>query len=278
MFRARERKGVHEELALRAFRSVAIGQQVDPHAAMGERRSLLDSLGNAPRAPLADHDAVDHDLDGMPELLIEFDGVVEGADLVVDAHAREAFAAQVFEELGELTLAVGHHGREHEGAPPHALFQNLVRYLVGGLALDLAAAFGAVRRTDAREEQAQVVVDLRDCTHRGARILGGGLLIDGHGRAQAIDGIEVRLVHLPQEHPGIGAQGLHIPPLALGIDRVKSQGALAGAREARHHHQLVPGDCNVNVFEVVGASAFYDDLILHREGSPLIQIRAVSSR
>ena len=82
----------------------------------------------------------------------------------------------------------------------------------------------------------------------------------------------------PQEHPGIGAQGLHIPPLALGIDRVKSQGALAGAREARHHHQLVPGDCNVNVFEVVGASAFYDDLILHREGSPLIQIRAVSSR
>ena len=87
MLRARERKGVHEELALRAFRSVAIGQQVDPHAAMGERRSLLDSLGNAPRAPLADHDAVDHDLDGMPELLIEFDGVVEGADLAVDAHA-----------------------------------------------------------------------------------------------------------------------------------------------------------------------------------------------
>ena len=87
MFRARERKGVHEELALRAFRSVAIGQQVDPHAAVGERRSLLDSLGNAPRAPLANHDAVDHDLDGMPELLIEFDGVVEGADLAVDAHA-----------------------------------------------------------------------------------------------------------------------------------------------------------------------------------------------
>ena len=195
----------------------------------------------------------------MPELLIEFDGVVEGADLAVDAHAREAFAAQVFEELGELALAVGHHGREHEGAPPHALFQNLVRYLVGGLALDLAAAFGAVRRTDACEEQAEVVVDLRDCAHRGARILGGGLLIDGHGRAQAIDGIEVRLVHLSQELARVTGKALHVAALALGIDGVECEARFARTRKPRDHDEFVARNLDIDVLEIMFAGAADDD-------------------
>ena len=77
--------------------------------------------------------------------------------------------------------------------------------------------------TDAGVQQPQVVVDLGDGAHRGARIAAGRLLVDRHRRRQALDEVDVRLVHLPQELPGIGGQRLHISSLSLRIYRVKCQ-------------------------------------------------------
>ena len=51
--------------------------------------------------------------------------------------------------------------------------------------LDLLAAHRTVRDPDTRIQQAQVVVDFRDRAHCGARVAGGGFLIDGDGRGQA---------------------------------------------------------------------------------------------
>ena len=48
---------------------------------------LLDGLGDTAEARLANHDTVDHDLDGVFELLIKLDGLVQAADLAIDAHA-----------------------------------------------------------------------------------------------------------------------------------------------------------------------------------------------
>ena len=145
--------------------------------------------------------------------------------------------------------------------------QDLVDDLVDGLLLDFLAAVGAVGGAHPGPQQAEVVVDLRHRAHGGAGVFAGGLLVDGDGRGQAVDVVHVGLLHLPQEHPGVGAEALHIAPLALGVDGVKGQRRLAAAGEAGEHHQLVPGDGDVDIFQVVGARALYHDLILHGSSS-----------
>lgn len=213
----------------------ATGQQVEAHATAGELRRLLHGLGYAAERVLADHDAVDDNLDGVLVLLIELDLTLELADLPIHTHAAEALLLEVLEELGVLALATEHDGGEHVGAPPLPRCEDLVGHLVGGLARDGPPALRAVRHPDAGEEQAQVVVDLRDGTHRGARVSRRGLLVDGDGRGEAVDGVEVGLVHLAQEHAGVAGERLHIAALPLGVDGVEGETGLAGAREARDH-------------------------------------------
>ena len=263
---------VAQQLAGQALRVVAVEHEVEAHAALREARGLLDGLGDAPEAVLADHDAVDHHLDAVAVLLLQADLLVaELAHLAVDAHAREALPAQVLEELGVLALAVEDNGGEHEGATSLGALEDLVRHLVGGLALDHAAALGAVRRAHAREEQAQVVVDLRHGAHRGAGVSRRGLLVDGDGRREAVDAVEVRLVHLPEELARVAGERLHVAALPLGVDGVKGEARLARAGKAGDDDEPVAWDVDVDVGEVVLARAADDDGVLGH--APLLHSR-----
>ena len=65
----------------------------------------------------------------------------------------------------------------------------------GARAGDRAAVVGAVGHADARPEQPQVVVDLGDGADRRARVVPGGLLLDRDGRREALDRVDVGLLH-----------------------------------------------------------------------------------
>ena len=80
--------------------------------------------------------------------------------------------------------------------------QDLVDDLRHALALDLVAV-RAVRVANAREQQAQVVVDLGDRANRRARVARGALLVDGDRRRKPVDLVDVRLLHLAR---GTGAR------------------------------------------------------------------------
>jgi hypothetical protein len=112
---------------------------------------------------------------------------------------------------------------------------------------------GAVRRAGAREQQPQVVVDLGDGADGGARVVAGGLLLDRDRGRQALDQVDVGLVHQLQELPRIGRQALDVAALALGIQGVEGERRLARARQAGDHHQLVARQVEVDVLEVVRA-------------------------
>jgi hypothetical protein len=89
----------------------------------------------------------------------------------------------------------------------------------------------------------------------------GGFLLDGNGGRQAFDVIDIRLFHQGQELAGIGRQGFNIAALAFGIEGVEGEGGLAGAGQAGNHHELVAGQVEVDVLEVVGACAANLDLV-----------------
>src|SRR5207249_158090 len=68
------------------------------------------------------------------------------------------------------------------------------------------------------------------------------------------------------ELPGVGGQALHVPALALGVERVEGEAALARAGHARDHHQAAGGDGELDVLEVVDADAAGEDGFGHGSG------------
>ena len=125
---------------------------------------------------------------------------------------------------------------------------------------DFRPAAAADRAADAGEEQPQVVVDLRGGADRGARVPDAVLLADRDGGTDAVDAVDVRLLHPFEELPGVGRQRLHVAPLPLGVDRVEGQRRLPRAAHAGDDDQALLRERQVDVLEVVRAGAADDDL------------------
>ena len=118
----------------------------------------------------------------------------------VDAHTGVAAAPGVLEDLLVLALFAAHDRGENLKFCPFRQAHDLINDLVNRLTADLLAALRAVRRAAARPQKAQIVIDLRDRANGRAGIAAGGLLVDGDGGGKAVDGVNVRLVHLAEEH------------------------------------------------------------------------------
>ena len=92
-------------------------------------------------------------------------------NLAVHAHADIALLAGVLEHLNVLALFAADDRREQLHARFFLERHQPVNDLVDGLLVDLLAAFRAVRRADARPQQAHIVVDLGDSADRRTRVL-----------------------------------------------------------------------------------------------------------
>ena len=181
--------------------------------------------------------------------------------LAVDLHAREAVAAQLLEDVAVLALAVADDRRVDREARALGQREDLVDDRLDGLAGDRAAADRAVRPADARVEQAQVVVDLGDRADRRARVARGRLLVDRDRRREAVDGVDVGLLHHLQELARVRGERLDVAALALGVDRVEGERRLAGPGEPGDADEGVPRQPDGDVLEVVLAGAVDDQLV-----------------
>ena len=184
-------------------------------------------------------------------------------NLAVHAHADIALLAGVLEHLNVLALFAADDRREQLHARFFLERHQPVDDLVDGLLVDLLAAFRAVRRADARPQQTHVVVNLGDSADRRARVLRGGLLVDGDGGRQTVNIVHIRLVHLTEELPRVARQRFNVAALTLGVDCVKRQGRFARAGQTGEHHQLVARNLDVDVFQVVLSRTFNVNVFLH---------------
>ena len=80
-------------------------------------------------------------------------------------------------------------------------------------------------------------------------------LLDGDGRRQALDQVDVGFFHQLQKLACVGRQRLDVATLAFGIQRVEGERGLARAGQAGDDGQLVARQVEVDVFEVVRAGA-----------------------
>ncbi len=200
---------------------------------------------------------VDDDVDRMIAPAVELDVLVERTEHAVDARLREPLLLQLGKLFLELPFSAADDRSEHVDAGILRIHHHHVHDALERLRRDLASALMAVRDADVGEQQPQVIVDFRDGADRRSRIRGGGLLLDGDGRRQAVDQIDVRLLHLLEKLPGVGRQRLDIAALSFGVNRVEGKGRLARPGQAGNDRQLVPRNIDVDIAEVMNARAAY---------------------
>ena len=183
--------------------------------------------------------------------------------LAIDDGPRVPLRCEIRQQGVICALAASYDRRQHLKAHAFGHFQDPVDYLLGGLTHEPLARLGIMRDSDARVQQSQVVVDLRDGPDGRARVARRALLVDGDRRRQTLDEVHVGLVHLAQELPRIRRQRLDIAALSLGVDRVERQRALARAGKPGQHDQPVPRQVEVHVLEIVLARSRDDDPFGH---------------
>ncbi len=264
---ARCRRDEHDALAEaergldRIGQPAGVGIRDDRAGLRVDRPAVGTTLGTLGRVGVADDVAVDDDLDRVALVLVETRRVGDVDHLAVDPDADEALAASPIEDPVALGLAVLDERPEDEQSRPLGQGEDLVDDLLDRLAFD-GVAVGAVRDADPGEQQPEVVVDLGDGPDRRARVARRALLVDRDGRRQAVDLVDVRLLHLPEELAGVGAQALDVAPLALGIDRVEGEARLAAPRQTGDDDQPVTRERDIDVLEVVFARAAHDQSVL----------------
>ncbi len=221
-----------------------------------------------------EQDAIDDRFDGVVLAPVEQQRLGEVAHLAVDAGAK-ALLVKLVEQVLELALAAAHDGRHHGDALARAEFENALHDLIGGLAGDGPAAVGAVGRAHRGVEQAQVVVDLGDGADGGAGAAAGGLLLDGDGRAEPLDRVHVGPLDLVEKLARVGRERLHIAALALGVDGVEGERALARAGEAGDHRERVAGDAHIDVAQIVLARPAHRDVSDGHDGHHIAGINSL---
>ena len=205
----------------------------DDGEAFGELQRGLKAFGEALADVRSHHDAVDDDVDVVREFLVQRRRAGEFVEGAVDLDALKALLEVFGELLPVFALAAAHDRGEQIEARALRQRQHAVDHLRDHLALDRQARGRRVGHADAGPQQAHIVVDLGDGADGGARVLRGRLLLDRDRRRQAVDLVDIRLLHHLQELARVGRQRLHIAALALGIDGVEGERGLCRSRTGR---------------------------------------------
>ena len=236
--------------------------EIDRHEPLRKPGRGLDRLREPEPQVGPHHEAVDDDLDRVLVLLVELGhALLEHVLLAVDLDAREPVPRQVLEDVLVLALAVAHDRRVDGEAGSVLELQHLVDDRVEALPRDRLAADRAVRPPDSRVEEAQIVVDLGHGADRRARVARGRLLVDRDRRTEAVDVVDVRLLHHLEELARVGGERLDVAALALRVDRVEGERRLARAGQPGDADEAVPRQADGDVLQVVLAGAVYDKLV-----------------
>src|SRR5260370_22752739 len=185
------------------------------------------------------HQAVNDHFYRMFLLLVQFDLVAQIVNSAIHAHTHIPRAPHLLEEMFILAFAPGYQRREQHDTRTFRQIEDRVDNLLHGLLAYLASTLRTMRVADASIQETQVIIHLRPRPDRRTGVVRRALLVDRDARGEAIDMINIWLLHFIQELACIGRQGLDIAALSFGKNGIKGQAALARAARASNEHRLV---------------------------------------
>ena len=251
----------------------ALVHHVHDDQAAGALRRRLDGIRQTALELLAgaDNQAVNDDFNRVLLLFVQRRHFFQPVQLAVHPHARETALARLLEHFDMFALFAADDGRQHHQLRAFGVGDDCVHHLVNGLLADFLAALRAMRMPHARIKQAQIIVDFRHRADGRARIAAGGFLVNGDSGGQAVNLVNIGLLHLPQKLPRIAGQAFHIAPLSLGINGIERQRAFARPGQPRKHNKLVARDGQADIAQVMLSCAANDDLVVHRCNPPWLR-------
>ena len=179
------------------------------------------------------HDTVDHNIDIVAFLLVQFRKFIDRIHRAVYPDASETLPVDFGESLLVAAL-FPLHDRRIQDYPDFARtvgkLENRVDNLLRRLAHHFTPALRTMRHSDASVEKTQIVVNLGDGGYDGTRIAAGRALFDGDCRGQTLDLLDIGLLHLVEKLPRIRAQRLHIAALPFRVQRIEGKRTLAASR------------------------------------------------
>ncbi|TKS58495.1 MAG: hypothetical protein EWM73_03519 [Nitrospira sp.] len=197
-------------------------------------------------------------------LFIERDVLAQLNELTIDPGPDVAGPAHVEEFFPIFSLPAADDRGQYLKPAPLGQQANGIDHLLHSLRGNFIAALEAGGTPDTGKKETEVVVDFRHGADRGPGVVAGALLLDGNGRREPFDRIDVGFAHLFEKLTGIGRERLDVPTLPLGIDRIEGQRRLARSAQPRDHDELVPWDRHVDVLEIVLPRPFNDDRVMHQ--------------
>ena len=238
---------------------VAAAFVADEATSISAPQGQLDRLVEPCPQAVLDDDPVD---DHVNVVGLRFFQLRRGAgidELSIDPSPHKPLAADLFEQIAVRSLL-----SSHERCGDHCLAtrfecQNALDNRLGRLLRQLAAAVRTMRGPRAGKQQAKKIVDAGRGSQRAARIDVAHTLFDRQRGGQSLDPVDVRALHLVEQCPGLGRQGLEIPSLSLGEECIEGQRALAASADAGHDDEFVPRNVDVEVLQVVDARPAHAD-------------------
>ena len=88
------------------------------------------------------------------------------------------------------------------------------------------------------------------------------MLFNGNRRGEPLDAVNVGLIQNVHKAPCVGAHAFGVAPLAFGVKGIEGKRTFAGPRKPRDYRELVAGNIDVHIFQVVRACAADTDPVV----------------
>ena len=227
----------------------------------GQPQRGFHGVGDSTTIFRAHHQSINDHRDRVIQPAVELWWIGQFDEFTIDDRAHEALLARTLEQVLELALSLLHQWRADLEARAFRPRQHHLGDLRGALPLHGAPTVGTVRRAGARVQQTQVVVHLGDGADGGARVVTGGFLLDRDGGREPLDGVDIGLLHEPQELSRVRGERLDVASLPFGVDRIERERRFARAGQAGHDRQLVARDRDADVAEIMLAGTAHHERI-----------------
>ena len=198
-----------------------------------------------------DHKFVDNCFHVIGERLVHLKLFAQVNQFIVDAQPTVALGTDLAKEIGVIFAIDFEDGRVDLDQRADRERENMFGNLHRCARRHFGATVGAVGGAGSGEEDAEVVIDVGHGADRRAGVATDRLLFNRNYRREAIDCIDLGLLQLGHKFARKGRERLQKAALPLGVDRLKGERRFARSTQPGHDDQLVTGDLDINVLQVV---------------------------